>query len=193
MLAALELQEQRSSNLASLWEITKRDGKQELTHRFVALPPAQKEAMEKANGADQAWTPTRDDLVAIRDAWDTLKPEDAKAKHVQNDISGPDGFDETLTAEARTKDAMWVVRQRVDMHPSAAPVVRYAFVYAATAANGEGFTGNFDGATIAAAPFPIPIPVKGSFHLYRLDAASPPGFVTRLLDLLRGCSRTGAR
>jgi hypothetical protein len=188
VVTALELPEGQHNTLPALWEISSHDGKPTLTQRFVALPPTQAAAVEQRGAEGQAWSPTPDDLTAIRSAWDNLQPQDAHVKSVRHNIAGKDGFDQTLTNEARTRDAIWVIRQRHDMYPSAAPVVRHAFVFAALAASDGGYTGNFDGATVAAAPFPIPISVKGSFRLYRLDEpASSAGVIRRLLDFFRGC------
>jgi hypothetical protein len=45
-------------------------------------------------------------------------------------------------------------------------------------------------ATVAAAPFPIPISYKGTFRLYRIDAPpAPRGFLSRLFDGFAGCGR----
>jgi len=189
MVATLELPQGGKNTLVSLWEVATRDGQPLLTQRFTELPAPQKAAMEGAGGAGQSWTPTPEDLAAVRAGWATVTPVDSHVKHLQTDISAPDGFDQTLTSEARTKDAILAIRQRHDMHPSAAPVIRFAFVYAALAkTDGGDYTGNFDGAMVAAAPAPIPVAVKGPFHMYRLDPPAPaasPGLLARLLDLFR--------
>jgi hypothetical protein len=96
-----------------------------------------------------------------------------------------------VKAEPRSKDAIWVVTQRHDADPSGAPLIRQAMVYAALAATDGDYTGNYDGVSLAAAPFPIPITFKGTFRLYRLTGEPKPrGLLARLLDALAGC---GAR
>src|SRR5439155_446779 len=85
----------------------------------------------------------------------------------------------------------WVASQRHDADPSGAPLIRQAMVYAALAATDGDYTGNYDGVSLAAAPFPIPITFKGTFRLYRLTGEPKPrGLLARLLDALAGC---GAR
>jgi hypothetical protein len=193
-LASIELPEGKGNAMPAFWEIATQDGKLTLTHRYVDLPLAQKTAIEAAGADGQAWSPTPEDLAAIKAAWGDLKPVESHVRQVTTEIAGKDGFDDNLTKEERTRDAIWVIRERMDVFPSAAPVVRYAFVYAATAAKDGDYTGNFDGVTVAAAPFPIPITVKGSVHFYRLSrpAPTPPaGILARLLDQLRGCGAGG--
>src|SRR5206468_3436778 len=88
----------------------------------------------------------------------------------------------------------WVVSQRHDADPSGAPLIRQAMVYAALAATDGDYTGNYDGVSLAAAPFPIPITFKGTFRLYRLTGEPKPrGLLARLLDALAGCAARGNR
>jgi hypothetical protein len=178
-----------SASLPALWEITAQDGKPVLTHRFVSLPSAQSDALNQANAAGQPWKPSPADLAQIRAAWNDLPAEDAHVAHVTNEIAARDGFDEDLKSEARTKDAMWVMRQRQDFDASGAPVMRQVAVYSILTPSDGDFTGNFDSMTLASAPFPLPIPFKGTFRLYRLDAPDR-GFLSRLFDVFSGCGRT---
>lgn len=188
-VAIFEPQEGAKKTLVSLWEVTTSDGKPVLTQRFYDLPALQKAALETASSTGQPWTPSAEDVAAVRAGWATLTPVNSQVRHLQTEIAAPDGFDPAVRSEARTEDAILTIRQRHDMHPSAAPVIRYAFVYAALAKADSGdYTGNFDGVMIAAAPVPIPIPVQGSFRMYRLDAPAPqaaPGLLARLLGLFR--------
>ena len=180
----------RTVSAPMLWEIAVRDGKPVLTHQFVSLPPAPKAALDKATADGKAWEPTPDDLAQLRTAWDGLQAEDMHVSKVTNEILGRDGFDDTVKSEARSKDALWVVRQRMDFNAAAAPLVRTVAVYSALAPADRDFTGNFDYGQVAAAPFPIPLAYKGTFRLYRLgDPTPPPGFFARMLDSLKGCGR----
>ena len=191
-LAWIDVSGDQTSSVATLWEITTSDGKPVLTQRFVTLPDAPRKALDAANEARQPWKPSPADLVEIRSAWDRLPAVDPQVARVEHEIAARDGFDESLKKEPRAKDAIWVERTRHDSLPSAAPVMRQVFVYAALAASDGDYTGNFDGATLAAAPFPVPISFKGSFRLYRVEAPSTAQrILRRLVDLFRGCSRAG--
>ena len=188
-LGWVELPDGRSISSPALWEIAVQEGKPVMTHRFVSLPPAQSEALDKANAAGEAWKPSPEDLAQIRAAWGGLQSQDSHVARVTNEISGRDAFDDSLKNEARTKDAIWVVRQRQDFDGSAGAPVRQVTIYSVLAPSGRDYTGNFDSATIAAAPFPIPISFKGTFHLYRLDEPASHGVLARLLDVFAGCGR----
>jgi len=190
-LAWVELAEGKIVTGPALWEVKENDGKPVVTQRFVSLPPALKEALDKANAEQERWQPSAADVAEIRAQWDSLAPEDAKVAKVTNDISARDDFDDTIKKEPRSKDALWVLRQRQDFDASAAPVIRQASVYAALASSGADYTGNFDTVTVAAAPIPVPLTFKGTFRFYRLDepAQHPRGFLARLLDFFAGCGR----
>ncbi|MFN8543555.1 MAG: hypothetical protein U0807_05050 [Candidatus Binatia bacterium] len=173
--------------IPTLFEIARRDGKLVLEMRFADLPAAQKSAIDAANEAQRAWAPTSADLGAIAAAWDQLPALDSKTAAVETEILGRDAFDAALEADAATKDAVWMIRQASTMQPSAAPLIRQAMAFAALAAEGGGWRGNYTFVMIAAAPFPIPITLNGRFELHRVE---PQGPLARILDTFRGCSRS---
>jgi len=188
----IELAEGKVANAANFWEVARHDGKLELTARFVRLPPGVQEAMDKTNGEHVVWKPSPADLERVRAEWDRLPPFDSHMAQIRHEISASDGFPEEVKQEARTKDAIWVNRQRYDADPSAAPLVRQVQVYGALATSDDGgYTGNFDGLSLAAAPFPVPLKFTGTFRLYPMDRREPAprGFFARLLDALAGCGR----
>jgi hypothetical protein len=189
-LGWIELPDGRSVSAPMLWEIAPEDGKPVMTYRFVSLPPALKAAVDKANADGKPWTPSPEELEQLRAGWDELHPEDQHVAKVTNEIIGRDGFDDSVKGEARSKDALWLVRQRMDFDARAAPTIRQVMIYSVFAPSGRDYTGNLDMATIAAAPFPIPISYKGTFRLYRIDAPrAPRGFLSRLFDSFAGCGR----
>src|SRR5262245_20428989 len=179
----------RAINAPVLWEISTEGGKPVMKQRYVSLPPALKSAVEKANEAGQVWKPSPEDLNQLSAAWDSLPAEDPHLAKVTNEISGRDGYDDSLKAEERTKDASWVVRQRQDFDGTTQGVMRQVMIYAVLAPSGRDYTGNFDTATVAAAPFPIPISFQGTFQLYRLEGPASRGFLARVLDVFSGCGR----
>jgi len=188
-LGWIDVPDGRAVSAPFLWDIVLRDGKPVMTHRFVSLPPALKAAVDQANADGKRWEPSPEELAQLSAGWDDLHPEDQHVAQVTNEIVGRDGFDDSMKGEARSKDALWLVRERMDFNASAAPVVRQVIIYSTLAPTGRDYTGNFDMATVAAAPFPIPMSYKGTFRLYRIDAPAPRGFFSRLFDGLAGCGR----
>jgi hypothetical protein len=196
-VAWMNLPDNRTTNIPALWDIAPGDGKLELTQRFVQLPAEIQTSIDKANEAGTRWEPSPAQLAALDAGWATLAPDpNQHVAQVAHEIATPDGFDASLKGEPRTKDALWVVRQRQDMDRSGAPVIKQVFIYAALAPTDGGWKGNADTAAIAAAPFPIPISVKGDFRVYRVGTAPEVphrGLMARLLDVFAGCGRTSAR
>ncbi len=174
----------------AFWDVSKTpEGTPDLRVRLVGLPPALQKAFDDAGNRQQAWTPTAADLATIAANWDHLPEQHQPIGRIDTEIAGRDGFDEGMKTEPTTKDAVWIVRQVATFLPSGTPMIRQVFVYAALAPSEDGYTGNYALLMLAAAPFPIPISLKGTFHAYRLPAPSR-GIVARILDVFTGC---GAR
>ena len=187
----IELPNGKARTTPTLWEI-KRDDQLVLTVRFAELPPAVQKALDDANTAEQQWRPSPVDIAQLAAAWDALPPSAPGLVSIQNEIVARDAFDQTFTSDAKTREALWVVRQVEQYHPSAAPAIKTINVYAVLEPREGGYFGNFTTATLAAVPLPIPITLSGTFQMYRVDggAASPRrGFLGRLMDFLQGCGR----
>jgi len=174
-----------------LWEITRADGNLVLTVEFATLPPAMQKAVDDSNAAEKGWTPTPADLAALADGWDTLPRGQPGVATVETELIGHDAYDEEIKKDDAVKDTLWMVRTSQSFLPSAAPMIKQVSVYGASRAVGNGWEGTFAHLMLAAAPFPIPISLKGDFHLYRLGGSGGPakGFLARLFDAFSGCGR----
>ena len=189
--------QQGIATAAQLWEITREHDQLVLKVQLFGLPDGQTKALEEADKNKQAWRPSAEDIAKIAAAWGTQPDADLRLATIENEIIGRDGFDNELTKDTKTRDAVWVVRQRQHFRPSAAPTIRHIHVYSALKATDSGYTGNYSTAIIAAAPLPIPIAFDGTFQAYRLSRAPAPapaparakGFLARLADLFAGCGR----
>jgi hypothetical protein len=51
----------------------------------------------------------------------------------------------------------------------------------------DRMTGTFITSSMAMAPFPIPITLKGDFEAYRVGKPTPPSFIQRVLRVFSGC------
>ena len=181
---------EKTITVAAPWEISRRDGRLELKELYVELPQALRDALEKANANEQPWKPSPAEIDGLDAAWDHLEFRDPRYAACHHEIAGPDGFPEEVKKEERSKDAILVIRQRLDAAPSAVPLIRQVQVWAATARADGGYTGNYDVASLAAVPFPVPIQFKGTFRIYPVaKAPSEAGLLARLLDVFRGCGR----
>jgi hypothetical protein len=189
----IEVPDKTTRSTASLWEIREQNGALTLEVRFANLPTAQVDALGVANTQQKPWHPSPADLASIAQAWDQLTPGDPRILTVENEIVGRDGFDQAFKTEAKTKDALWAIRQVERFDPSAGGAMQTINVYGVLEARDGGYFGNFTTATIVAAPLPIPITLNGTFQMYRLgpeqSSAAGGGFVSRLLDAFRGCGR----
>ena len=173
----------------ALWEVTREDAQIVFREAYRVLPPRLTGLLTEANADDRAWRPTPEDLAELQRAWDKLEEQDPQLASQRNEIYGKDGFDRDFKAEAQTKDAIWAARQSGAFRRSASPAVKTINVFGAMEARDGGYAGNYTAATIAAAPFPIPIRLEGKFQMYRISGpieAPKKGFWASLFS---GCAR----
>jgi hypothetical protein len=173
--------------IASVFDVTRKDGQPEVVERHVVLPKAQNDALEHGNEIGGVWDPTPDDLAAIRDAWDRLEPEDRGIARMTNILTGRDAYDDDLKNEPLTKDALWVLRQQYVFLPGGSRPVNQANLIAPMKLERGVYSGGFVAVAVAAAPFPIPIKFEGTFELISLGRSSP-SFWQRLGDVFAGCN-----
>jgi hypothetical protein len=179
-----------AGGLASFWSVTAAGGKPQLELRWTKLPPPLEEALQAANKAGRSWEPSVDQLLQLRDAWDTLPPEDRGATTVETTLTGKDAFTDVVKADERLRDAEFLVQSVVSYAPAPARPIKDVLLYGVTGPEQFGYRGNYASVTIAAAPVPIPIALKGTFRIYRLESVQPPGLLRRILDIFGGCGRT---
>lgn len=175
--------------IAALWNITTKDGQLQLEDRIVTFPPDIQKAMEDANkDSNGTWVPTAAQVDQLRAAWDSLQPEGRGVTTITTDIFGPDGYDEEVKKDPKTAGARWIIRQTYEFEPGGARPIKQVNVAVATGDDGGVTTGDYTTVMVAAAPFPIPIKLDGSFRMVRLDQPASKGFLARILDFFRGCN-----
>jgi hypothetical protein len=173
----------------SLWDVTKEDEQVVFREVFRGMPSDINAKVVEANAGDNVWRPTPADIAEIARSWDSLPEHDPKLATLRNELYGKDGFDRDFKNEEQTKDAIWAARQSGNFRRSASPSVKSINVFGAMEAKDGGYAGNYTAATIAAAPFPIPIKLEGKFQMYRVAGPSEtakPGFWSSLFS---GCGR----
>jgi len=166
---------------ATVWDVTRDADGLHLRERFVTLPPAQRDSLERGD-----WIPSPDDLDALASAWDTLEPLDRGLARVTHEVAGPDGLDDAARNDPLAAGALWIVRASYAFAPGGSRPTQEHRVFAATGRDGAGWTGRYADATIAMAPLPLPITLQGTFRLSPVPAAVRSTW-TRLADVFRGC------
>ena len=187
MLASVGLAQGAKRLIPSVFDVRRSDGKLEFRERHIVLPPAQNEALRRANeDLGGVWSPTDADLAAIDAAWETLQPEERGVAQFTYQLTGRDAFDDDLKKEATTKDALWVLRQSYIFLPGGSRPVNQANLIAPLKLEDGIYSGNYLAVAVAAAPFPVPIKFEGTFRLIPIGRTS---FWTRLGDFFAGCNR----
>jgi hypothetical protein len=186
----IQLPDGKSRTTTALWDVIQRQGALGLVVRFADLPETQQKALDAGNQSGDAWRPSATELAALAGGWDGLPSRNPQLVKVKSEVIARDAFDRDFQSEGKTRDAKWAIRQVMDFHRSAAPTIRQIYVYAAMEAKDGGYAGNYTTTILAAAPFPIPITLNGSYQMYRLGggADSGGGLWGRLMDVFRGCT-----
>jgi hypothetical protein len=180
---------ENAKTTAAFWEVTREDAQIVFREVFRDVPKRIQDQLTQANAEDKPWRPTPEDIAEVAKGWDDLPERDPSLATQRNELYAKDGFDRDFKNEPQTKDAIWAARQTGFFRRSAAPTVRSINVFGATEARDGGYAGNYTAATIAAAPFPIPIKLEGKFQMYRVSgpvAEKKRGFLSSLFS---GCGK----
>ena len=179
---------ENAKTTTALWEVTREDAQVVFREVFRDVPKRIQALTTQANAEDKPWRPTPEDVAEVAKEWDSLPERDPSLATQRNELYAKDGFDRDFKNEPQTKDAIWAARQTGNFRRSASPAVRSINVFGATEARDGGYAGNYTAATIAAAPFPIPIKLEGKFQMYRLAGPSEAkrGFWASLFS---GCGK----
>jgi hypothetical protein len=178
------------STLPFFVEIRSQDGKPEVVEHLVKLPPQLTAELDKHNAAGTKWEPTAADLTLIGEQWTDLPKNENGVAQVTNDIWEPTALDEAERQSPEMKDALWVIRQTYRFTPGGQRPVTQVSLFVGTTREGSGWRGTGALAQVAAAPFPLPIKLDGTFRMLRVEAPEKrPGLLARLLDAFKGCRR----
>lgn len=172
-----------------LWEVRGEGGKTTLSPRDGRLPQPLSAAIAAANTEHRGWEPSIADLQRLRDEWQRLEPEGRPLATVETVVIGRDAFSDQTRADEKTRDAQFVIQQNFSYRPGVGRPIKDTILYSAMAPTSLGYSGNYASITLAAAPFPVPIALGGSFQMYRLESLPAPGLLARLSDAFTGCGR----
>jgi hypothetical protein len=135
----------------------------------VALPPSIENALQKAQKAERAWTPTAKDLALLKSSWSSLKPSKRdEINKIEWTVRSPDKFDEGLQTDPATKDAKFAITANQDMLPKPGVAKTNILIFGAREIDAGSIKGAHVRAMMAGVPFPITIEMKGPFTMYKL-------------------------
>jgi len=174
--------------LVRMWEIRQGPDHLEVTLRRANVPEAVNDKVIDATAAKKPWTPTEEDLRLLAEQWDQLPPVEADYKRIENKVLSADAYPPAYNSDEVTKDSRFAIVMTENFSGSQ-PVIRNFSIYAIRESTPTVLSGTFVLSTLAAAPFPIPITLKGDFQAYRLTPSPPRGLLQRLFDLFAGCRR----
>ena len=152
------------------------------------LPESLSTKTRQAAAASQPWTPADGDLHAVAEQWDTLVPVAADYRSIESKLVGADAYSHEFQVDETTKGSSFAITIR-EAFSGAQPLQSTYSVFAVRQQRDARLEGTFVMSSIAVAPFPIPITLKGDFQAYRVAAAPAPSWWQRFLDVFSGCRR----
>jgi hypothetical protein len=171
-----------------LWEVGRGSEHYELTLHRVSLPKELLRDMEAANASGEAWQTGPDDVRGLSEQWDRLSKSAGDYVKIENKLLAADAYPPEFEQDVITKgsDYAFVFNEVFTGRQS---VTRTYSIYAVRERELERLSGSFITTTMANAPFPIPITLKGDFEAYRAGAPPPPpSWFERLLGAFSGCA-----
>ncbi len=139
----------------------------------VDLPKSIQDVIDEANKVYKPWEPTDKDLATLKSTWKTLKRrEKTEYSRIQWKVLENKYLDGGMLQDDRTKDAKFVISGDAQLISSPGQANRNIIIYGANKTTDKTIEGGHVRAIMTAAPFPIPIDMKGTFKMYRLT--DPP-------------------
>ena len=183
----VKLQTGAARPITRLFEI--REGRE---HLEIALggdiPTPVNQRLTATMNAGQPWTPTPDDLREVNEKWRPARIDSRNYAKVENRLLGSDAFPPEFTEDETTKGSQFAIAIKEIFSGGQAVRTTYS-VFGVRNYTPTVFGGTAIIATLAVAPFPMPITLKGDFQAYRLGEVAPRSVFQRLSDLFSGCGR----
>jgi hypothetical protein len=142
----------------------------------VDLPKAVQDEIDAANKANKPWDPSDKDLALLKSSWKSLTPR-AKSEYskIEWKVLENKYLEGGMLQDDRTKDAKFVISGDATLVASPGQANRNIIIYGANKVSDRVIEGGHVRAIMTAAPFPIPIDMKGTFKMFRLtDMPKPP-------------------
>ena len=180
---------------ARLFEIRRGAQHPQVSVRRTELPQAISAKLRDSGSASQRWSPLDEDLKLVAAEWDTLPEVTMDYVSVDSKIIAADKFPREFTVDKTTKGSDFAITIREGFGGSQRLTSTYTVLGVREHSAGR-LVGTFVQSSIGAAPFPVPVAVRGQFQAYRVApaAGSDPAPATaersgwrRVLDVFSGC------
>lgn len=175
--ASVKLPSGLQRHFGRMWEVTEaaKDSPDEyhLQLMFGSLPEGVERRMGEASKDGTAWEATPEDLHEIEEHWASLSTSPrGNYAGVEAKLIEAKEYPEEFERDAITKGSQYAFSFNETFARQA--VTRTYTVYAIRNREPDRLTGTFITSSTAAAPFPIPITLKGEFAAYRVGGAPAP-------------------
>lgn len=174
-------------HFARLWEI--REGKEhyELILHRASVPGEINKKLDDATAAGEPWEASPEDIQMVKEQWDTLAASEGPQAKIENKLLAADAYPPDFNRDVVTKGSEYAIVFNEAFGGGRQSISRTYSIYAIRNREPDRVTGTFITTSMAMAPFPIPITLKGDFEAYRVGEPPAPSFIQRVLDLFSGC------
>jgi hypothetical protein len=135
----------------------------------VNLPKSVEESLKKAQDKSEEWVPTEADLETMKADWKTLPPTNRdEYSKIAWKVTTAAEFDTQLQQDPALAGAKFSIVANQEMIPRPTQPKSNILVYGVQEQTPNRLAGKHVRAMMAAAPFPIPIELKGRYTMYRI-------------------------
>ena len=175
-------------HFARLWEIREGDEHYELILHRANVPQEVNKKLDDATAAGEPWEASPEDIKLVSDKWDELIPSSGAGGKIENKLLAAGSYPPEFERDVVTKDSEYaIVFNEVFGGGGRQSISRTYSIFAVRKREPDRVTGTFITSSMAMAPFPIPITLKGDFEAYRVGKPPAPSFIQRVLRVFSGC------
>jgi hypothetical protein len=172
-------------HFSRMWEIREGPEHFEIVLRHTNIPNEVNKRLQQATKDSKEFKVTPEELQLITEQWDTLHSNKPIHTKIENKLLAADAYPPEFVRDVVTKDSMYAIV--FNEFFKGGGVTRTYSIYAVRKREPDHLSGTFITTSMAVAPFPIPITLKGDFDAYRVGAPEERSFLQRLGDMFSGC------
>ena len=174
-------------HFARLWEISEGDEHYELLLHRANVPQEVSKKLDGASESGEPWEASPEDIKLVSDKWDELTPSSGAAGKIENKLLAAGSYPPEFERDVVTKDSEYALVFNEVFGGGRQSISRTYSIFAIRKREPDRVTGTFITSSMAMAPFPIPITLKGDFEAYRVGKPPAPSLIQRILRVFSGC------